>query len=267
MKKHRKRIRRPYRIRRKKSIFQNSFFKSSTLILLISGILFYSICFLGLFQVKEIRISGTEKVRKENLENTIQVLVEKNILSFSTKSIFLVNANQTKERVLEIFPSISSIYFKKNLPNSLILEIEERKPIAVFVQDDQSFFIDKQGVIFEDVSGRESKSLRLRNPSISKAVLGDEVIPEPKISQILNTKSALDRDLGIKIQEVEIASQEKLDFITLEGWAIYFNLEKDINWQIIKLREVLEQEIPSENRKNLEYIELRFGNLAPYKYR
>jgi len=33
------------------------------------------------------------------------------------------------------------------------------------------------------------------------------------------------------------------------------------------LRAVLEEEILPEKRKNLEYIELRFGNLAPYKYK
>jgi len=54
------------------------------------------------------------------------------------------------------------------------------------------------------------------------------------------------------------------------GWEIYFNLQKDqkdIDWQLVKLRAVLEEKIPSENRKDLEYIELRFGNFAPYKYK
>jgi len=29
----------------------------------------------------------------------------------------------------------------------------------------------------------------------------------------------------------------------------------------------LEEKIPPESRKDLEYIELRFGNLAPFKYK
>ena len=64
-----------------------------------------------------------------------------------------------------------------------------------------------------------------------------------------------------------IVSDEKLTGLTTEDWEVYFNLQKDIEWQLTKLRAVLEEKIPPEKRKDLEYIELRFGNFAPFKYK
>jgi len=268
MKKRRKRIRKPYRIKRKKSIFQNRFLKPSILILFILTTLFYVVCFLNFFQIKQIKISGNQKVVKENLETTVQNLIEKKILSFLSKSIFLVNSDQVKKQILIAFPLISSIDFKKELPDSLILEIEERKRVAVFVQNDKSFFIDKQGVIFEEIPETECKRFELRNLILNESsALGDKVIDTDKISQIFNIKSDLGSSLGIMIDEVLIVSEQRFNFTTAEGWDIYFNPQNSTDWQIIKLKEVLEQEIPNENRGLLEYIELRFGNFAPYKYR
>ncbi|MCK4554783.1 hypothetical protein KAU19_07580, partial [Candidatus Parcubacteria bacterium] len=99
------------------------------------------------------------------------------------------------------------------------------------------------------------------------SALGDKVIDTDKISQIFNIKSDLRSSLGIMIDEVVIVSEQRFNFTTVDGWDIYFNPQNNIDWQIVKLKEVLEQEIPNENRGLLEYIELRFDNFAPYKYR
>ena len=73
-------------------------------------------------------------------------------------------------------------------------------------------------------------------------------------------------ELKIKTKEFIIFS-EHLNVKTSEDWEVYLNPQEDINWQLTKLGAVLEEEIPLEKRKDLEYIELRFGNFAPYKYR
>jgi hypothetical protein len=58
-----------------------------------------------------------------------------------------------------------------------------------------------------------------------------------------------------------------MDTTINEGWQIYFSLDpdSDINTQLVKLNLLLSGEIPLENRKNLEYIDLRFKDRAFYK--
>ena len=96
--------------------------------------------------------------------------------------------------------------------------------------------------------------------------MGERVIKKEQISQILEIKSKLENDLKITLEEVSIISEERMNLKTTEGWEIYLNPKGDIAWQLTKLSAVLEKEISSGKRGNLEYIELRFGNFAPYKY-
>jgi len=92
-------------------------------------------------------------------------------------------------------------------------------------------------------------------------------LEKDKLFKILNINSKLKENLNIPIEKFVINDNEKLTALTREGWEIYFNLEGDIEWQITKLVAVLENKIPKEQRGDLEYIELRFGNFAPFKYR
>ncbi len=74
------------------------------------------------------------------------------------------------------------------------------------------------------------------------------------------------KELGVLVEEISVISEERINVKTSQGWEIYFNPKKDLEWQLRKLGADLDEFIPLEKRKDLEYIELRFGNLAPFKY-
>ena len=261
-----KKYRRPYRVKKKKPIFRNRFFWLGILIFVVIFGIFYSICFLSFFQIKEIKISGNQKVLTEDLQKVIQNQIEKKILSHPSKSIFLINLKEINEMVLEKFPQLAKINLKRSFPDTMLIEIEERKPVAVFCQKEHYFFIDGEGIIFEEVSEADPQWLQIKNLTLTTDLkIGEEAIKKEKLSQVLEIESKLNENL--KILEVSIIAEERLNAKTSEGWEIYFNLESDLNWQLTKLGAVLEEEILPENRKNLEYIDLRFGNLAPFKYR
>ncbi len=97
--------------------------------------------------------------------------------------------------------------------------------------------------------------------------LGDRVLEKELLSSILEIESKLKNNLKIIPEEALVVSEERINLKTSEGWEIYLNPKGDIEWQLTKLRVDLEEEIPQERRKDLEYIELRFGNFAPYKYK
>jgi hypothetical protein len=97
--------------------------------------------------------------------------------------------------------------------------------------------------------------------------LGERAVTKEKISKILEIKSKLEDILKIQIKKADLISEKRLNVKTFEGWDIYFNLKKDLDWQLTKLKAVLDEKIPEEKRKDLEYVDLRFGNLAPFKYK
>jgi cell division septal protein FtsQ len=277
-----KKYRKPYRVKRLqptlrillrqrrrhlKSIFKNRFFWLGILILLIFGGIFYLIGFSSFFQIKEIKISDNQKVSAENLRNVIESQIIRNFLFFSTKSIFLADFPKIKVKISETFPQIAQINFKREFPDTLTVTVEERKPIAVFNQEDLYFFLDKEGIIFENTLA-DGQLIKIKKAVKDKELkLGDRVLEKELLSTILEIESKLENNLKVPIEEVLVVSDERINLKTSEGWEIYFNPKGDVEWQLTKLRVVLEEEIPPERRKDLEYIELRFGNFAPYKYR
>ncbi len=284
-----KKYRKPYRIKKKKPIFRNRFFWLGILIFVVIVGIFYLICFSSFFQIKEIKISGNsafaeasadkQKVSIEDIRNVIEKEVEQKFLFLPSKSIFLINLKEINEIVLEKFPQLAKINLKRSFPDTMLIEIEERKPVAIFCQKENYFFIDGEGIIFEEVFEAAPQWLQIKNLTLAADLkIGEEAIKKEKLSQALEIESKLkdynplttlplERASNLKILEVSIISEERLNAKTSEGWEIYFNLESDLNWQLTKLGAVLEKEIPPERRESLEYIDLRFGNLAPFKYR
>lgn len=261
-----RKFRKPYQVKRKKSILKNRFFWLAFLILVIIGIITYFAIFASIFHIKEIQISGNQKVQREDLEGFIWSEVERKILIFSTKSIFLANLQEIKKNLLETFPKISQINLKRKFSDILIVRIQEREPLFVFCKNSSPcFYLDKEGVIFEEVSGNGEQFLIIKDVRSQEARLGKKVIEEKLLGDIRKIVLEL-RETEIFIEEFTLF-EEKIEVKTLQDFEVYFNQKEDISSQIQNLSLVLEEEIPTENRANLEYIDLRFGNRVYYKYR
>ena len=272
-----KKYRKPYRVKKKKSIFRNRFFWLGILILIVFIGLFYFLVFSSFFQIKEIKISGNsafaeasadrQKISVENIQEVIEKEIEQRVLFLPSKSIFLADFPKIKAKISETFPQIAQTNFKREFPDTLTAKVEERKPTAVFNQEDLYFFLDKEGIIFENTLAG-GQLIKIKKAVKDKELkLGDRVLEKELISAILEIESKLENDLKIPIEEVLVVSDERINIKTSDGWEIYLNPKGDIEWQLTKLRVDLEEEIPQERRKDLEHIELRFGNFAPYKYR
>lgn len=186
-------FRKPYRIKRKKSILKSRFFWVGALGLVVLIGVFYLICFCSFFQIKKIEISGNQKVKTEALENLIEKEISKKILLFSSKGIFLANMGEIQASVLGEFPQVAEAELGKNFPDGLMVEIKERKPVAVFCQDENYFFIDKEGVIFEE--NTDDKMLKIKSSIFSGEIeLNKEVVNKEKLAQILGIQAKLKKN-------------------------------------------------------------------------
>lgn len=258
--------RRPYRIKKKKSVLRNRFFRLTTLVLIICGGIFYLIFLSPVFQVKRIEIVGNEKIFGDKLKKNIESQIQKKMLFFPTKSIFLVNLREIKNNFSKGFIELAKIDLKRKLPDILTVEIEERKPEAVFKREGNLFLIDKEGVIFAPASGDiflpEIENLTFKeNPELGKTAISKE-----KLSLILDVRDKLKKNFNLDALQIVVAAEERLNFKTIDGFEIYFSSKEDINWQMTELGLLLEKQIPSEKRGKLDYIDLRFSRIY-YKYK
>jgi cell division septal protein FtsQ len=247
--------RRPHQFKRKKSFLINRFFWLSILSILVIGGIFYFLFLSNFFQVKEIRVEGEKEVSEEKI-----------LLVFPLKNIFLINLGEIKNDILDKFPQIGEVEIKRKFPDVLEVVVSERTAVANWCGKQQCFLLDNNGIVFKEKISENNFS-EIGSVQNSEFSLGEKMVGEEDLSKILNISSYLKSNLELPLEKFVIFSEDKLAAKISEGWEIYFNLQKDIDWQLTKLRAVLEEKIPSENRKDLEYIELRFGNFAPYKYK
>lgn len=260
--------RKPHKFKKKKPFFRSGFFWLALLIIIILSSLFYFLFFHQIFQIEKINISGQNKISQDSISSIIENKLEQKIIFFKTKSIFLINLKKIKEEILDEIAQIGEVEIKRQFPDTLNAVVAEREEVAVWCQNEKCFLTDKEGIIFEEKESPEEDLIKITDKEKTNTLLfGEEVIAKDDLEKLLKIASKLKSDLKIPVKDFLVSSEGTLTLLTEENWEIYFTLKNDIDWQITKLGAVLEEKIPPERRKDLEYIELRFGNFAPFKYR
>jgi len=250
-----------YQVKKKTSLFRNKLFKWGFALAVLGGITLYLICFLPYLQIKDVLVLGNEKIAPESVKQSVNLLLEKNILGFESKSIILANLKAIKTKVLADFPGIKELKTKKLLPNVILVEVTERKPVAIWCRANNCFLLDSDGVIFENTTKNNDLTI-FSEQAKGETYLGQKVIEKETVSQILTVQKTMLEKAKIQAKEFSLFENEgRLNAKTSENWSVYFDLNGDLNWQLLELELVLEKELPLAKRAGLEYIDLRFSKV------
>lgn len=253
------------RIKPRKSIFKRPWFWVLILILIIICTAFYFFLFYSGLQASNIVISGNEKVKTQDLRELVLTNINTGLINIwqikiTSRSIFLVDTDKLNKEILEKFPVIEKIKIDKNLPQTLILGVVERKPLGVYCNNqEQCFLIDQNGIIFEPVYAAPEGATIVRQASDNNQVFtGEEAVAQNIITAISKIQKTLKDSFQISVTDALISSPLRLNIKTSESWQIYFDLspDSDINLQLTKLSLLLSGEIEPDSRKNLRYINL-----------
>ncbi len=258
--------------KKRKPIYKKRFFWLTLLIftgLFAAG---YFLFVFDLFWVKNINISETDKIERDEISLLIQSKLDKKFIFFPSQSIFLIRTGKMENRVLEKFPVASQITIRRRLPDTLEVSIIERQALVSLCREEECFAVDKEGVAFETI--KEEKSLPfvriVDKRSNFSFQLGDMAILPDELFSLLAAHRTIVEKLDIPLKETIISSDyffiEKITAVTEENWQIFLDLRENIDWQTKKLSILLAEKISPADRKRLEYIELRFGNFANPKY-
>lgn len=258
-------FRKPYKVKKKKSILKNGFFRFFILFLVAGAGFFYLIVFSSFSRINAIAVSGEKEMKKEDIQSLVWRESEKNVLFWKSKSVFLVNSDNIQKKLLSAFPEISQAKVIRKFPDTIDVAIEERSGAANWLIENRCFLITGEGIIFKETRPNE-KLIKIRDERrISSGVLGEKIIEKDKLEKILEIGKGIEENVKIGAEEF-IVFDERLNVKTVEEWEIYFDPEEDTDWQLTELSSLLDKEISPENRKNLEYVDLRFSRVF-YKYK
>jgi hypothetical protein len=274
----RKEFRKLKKIKKKQSFLKNRFFLFGVAVVVCAELLLYGVVLLPFIQVQEVRVEGNEGVSENSIRSVALDRLWGKFFFFPTASIFLVDTPGIQRALLEAIPELESARTQRKFPNTLIIAAQERSVVAFLCQPPhlsissggQELYcvaIDSRGIAFKEVKASpENIIIYAQGQSLN---LREAVVKQDILNVILEfAREAEHRSLFMRGElSFEIVSESQIHARTQEGWSVYFMHTEDLSWQITKLQTVLENKIPSEKRKKLDYIDVRFGDQAYFKYR
>ena len=205
-----------------------------------------------IFNIKEIKVSGNEKISQEEIIYLSQVQEGENIYKYSK--------NKIKEKICQN-PYIENVQVYRILPDKIEIEIKERKATFLMQLDGTYAYINNQGYILE----KNTENIYL--PIITGFTSKEEDITEGK--QLL--EEDLDK-LQVVLNIMEIANSNqitelitKIDvsdtsnytlYLETESKVVYLGTLSDMNMKISYLKGYLQSEkgVAGEIFLNEQYL-------------
>lgn len=187
-----------------------------------------------LFYISQIEIEGTNDILKKDI-------VDK-LYDFKGKPITNVNKNILENEILQD-TRVKDIRVIKKYPNKLIIQINERKPLAYVLISDKLFVVDKDMNIFstyEELNGRTIPLITTTKENTQNIL---NILKELYKSRLYTLSSEIYEEGGkyiITLEDgVNVYVTENVDGKKLNQGYIVYNKEKEQN-------------------NSMEYIDLRF---------
>lgn len=137
------------RVRRRLAGMSGDFFTAAGLLFvvaLLTTFFVYAYNFLisrSYFEIKEISVRGLKELTEKDVLELADIKPAQNLLAINTDAVVRrVTKNQW----------VKNVYIGRELPNKLVLEIEERNPLALVKQASNFYLMDGEGFVFKKLS-------------------------------------------------------------------------------------------------------------------
>lgn len=247
--------------------------------ILLAGFLsasFYLIFLSGFLEIREIEISGTDKISRGEVEKPILESLDGMIMGKIPRNNFILfPSEKVKKDILEKFKVINEIEIEKKFPNKLIVSVGERELGLILRSGNEEVVVDEKGIAFDRSLGNgEYLSFKdipvLRDQSQREVSVGKEVLSPDYVFFVKEIRKKIGENLGISLgKEMETPSISSGDIrmASTEGWKLYLDRNLGIDKEEEMLEVVLNNKIEPERRADLEYIDLRIQNKVFYRFK
>lgn len=223
-------------------------------------------------------IIGNKSTSSEKIKSEINQIIGKRIFFILPKdNIIFINPTEIKKVLGQENPSFQKIEAEKKFPDILKIEISERRSALIWCCQENCFFVDKNGIAYAEVfsaelmsfSGKENleKMLVIQEEKDEKIKISQKVADQNFIGFVLEISKNLKQIENLEIISLRTPESASLEIwiTTIEGWQAVFNTSESAKKQAGNLAKFLSEKINEEERKNLEYIDLRIPGKIYYK--
>ncbi len=279
------------KIIKRRRFLRSKLFWDFILALVFISVLGYWLFFSPFLKIKNIQVISTPEIPAEGIKQIVEQELNRKWLVIEKNSFFSADIKTIKNRIMLDFPLTGEVKIKRGLPGSIFIETKPRitqsawcfipleaseassstrfassTPIEAPLPMGQAcFLVDQQRIIFAPATQEDLQSgLTIIFSEQPQKAIFSEICSKALVDRIEETKKMLSEKFGINNLSFTEKTNGFLNVKTVEAWEIYFDPKSDLSVDLTKLRLLLDKEITQEQRKTLQYIDLRFSK-AYYK--
>lgn len=205
------------------------------------------------FRIKTVAIGGTENLSSKKLLTTITPLLSGNIFTCDIKS---ATTYLEKNRWVE------SVSIHRRLPDSIVIELTEREPVAAVLADSgKRYLIDRHGFLLEEIS-RPGKYVLVSGFSggADFSLPGARINEKRSLEGAFRISSIFSGDSADPVAFIDVSNPDRITARTAASdTLIRFGPERD-EWEEKFLEYVTARKILSETGAEFTEIDLSFSN-------
>lgn len=195
-------------------------------------------------KVAQVQIAGSQKLDVAKIRAALH-LEGKNMLTVDVSMV---------DRVMRQEPIVKSVNVRRQWPDKIIVQVEERRPVAFWQTPDGIYAVDQDGFVLTEAPGPGSL------PAITSHDGGVRVggrVPSGVLGLASDLTTRLPAAVGARPVEFEYSAARGLVVATDKDWNAVFGDERGTDSKLAVLAAVLQT--ADERELDFREIDLRFG--------
>lgn len=222
----------------------------------------YFVLFSNIFQIHNISVQVPNTELSQDLHRGVEQYLSTGILG---RNWLFLNTNSLRSNLQKSFSGQESITVDKIFPSKLVIKTDEQKAGLIWRTGARRFVVSVNGRVMSELQPSELPDLPIViDTSNIPLQVGDQAVSR----QFVAFTTAIYQEIKtLSLGPAELMVHEttgELIVNTNQKYAIRFDATVDSSVQIESLRAILSL-LQQQNKKPLEYIDLRIPNRAFYK--
>ncbi len=224
----------------------------AALSLVLAGIGTYAVLDSFLLRVQSVRVRGTESLDRATLAQ---------ISGLRGHSILSLPLADARTRLLEV-PEVRSVSFQRRWPRGVTIQVEERRPWALWSVAGVTYTIDADGVVL--ASGLpEGVPLTISDIAGDRALVAGDIVAPAAVALAARLSRESPRFIGHEVSALEYREGIGLTAVLSNGLRVTFGDERAYEFKVAVLANLLDElsargEAPSS-------VDLRFGTRVTFE--
>lgn len=244
------------------------------LLFCFGGVSVYVLLFAPFMQLEKITIAGNREIATGEIEKVVDAYLTGKYLGILPKNNFLLTSKARIEKnVLESFKKVRRVAVRKQFPDKLNIEVEERKSLLVWCSGENCYLVDDQGLVYQaaDFASREVQEnhlLKITQSDGKQVEMGMQVMNADMVGYYGSLRETFAQKAGIKLgEEIRVNSRLAEDGVTQaeQGFEILVNFSIPAERSAELMKTFLDKQYKGGDLANLAYVDLRVENKIFYK--